>query len=717
MNRIIRKGLLCWIAAMVIMLSGLHVSAAASETENGDPLQIVFVGKNGNVHTGLTITTNIGKTVKLPQVPGYENAGGGWKWEKDGPDDDILDAGDTITVTENDLLVNYIEDGVLKLYEVQGEAFCTVTFYNNSGTGVFQKKEVAKGTTITLPDFPRSGYINKGWSVSKSSASVAHAFGDQVKVDHDLNLYMVRYAEIQITFLETTGHNNSAFKALSQTVAKGSKITMPALPDARGYTSLGWSTKKNASAVSYKTGKSYTVTKNVTFYAVRKKIGTFTVSFNNNEGTSKSKEYTSLNQKVTKGQYITLPELPVVSGYQNLGWTTEKKGTKVIYKEGAKVKVTKNLKLYAVQKKAQYYTVSFYLGNGSSNSAYKAIQKKVREGSKMTLPSVPSRKGYVGLGWNTAKNKSTVTNKAGSSVKVTKNLKFYAVQKQAISVVLHKNDGTVWKTVNVGKGDSLKLPGVKNSAGYTMLGWSKQKNQKTDPTYEVGATVRNITKTQHFYAVVFKRSAEPDYPASVLPRVNQQKYKKVIFVGDSRTHRMACTLANLSSQVTEGISFVYKEGGGLNWLKSEGYDALNKKVGSSSGKTAVIFNLGINDLSNINNYVIYMRDIAKELKAKGCDLYYMSVNPVNNQLIKAWGKTERPEETVRSFNATIKGRLCSGSIAGYHYLDTYSYLIKKGYGTDASTNGTDIGKDDGLHYTTKTYKRIFGYCISKINRS
>ena len=111
-----------------------------------------------------------------------------------------------------------------------------------------------------------------------------------------------------------------------------------------------------------------------------------------------------------------------------------------------------------------------------------------------------------------------------------------------------------------------------------------------------------------------------------------------------------------------------------------------------------------------------MREIAKELKSRGCELYYMSVNPVNNQLIKANGKKSRPEETVRKFNSTIKGRLCSGSSAAYQYIDTYSYLIREGYGTDASISGTDIGRDDGLHYTTKTYKRIYRYCILKLNQ-
>ena len=67
--------------------------------------------------------------------------------------------------------------------------------------------------------------------------------------------------------------------------------------------------------------------------------------------------------------------------------------------------------LYAVRRKSRYYTVNFYLGNGSTNSAYKKLQKKVEEGTYYTLPAVPSRSGYVNLGWSTAKNGKASTAK------------------------------------------------------------------------------------------------------------------------------------------------------------------------------------------------------------------------------------------------------------------------------------------------------------------
>ena len=163
----------------------------------------------------------------------------------------------------------------------------------------------------------------------------------------------------------------------------------------------------------------------------------YTVKFNNNSGTSKSKTYTALTRNVTLNTTIRLPAVPKAVGYQNLGWTTRKGSSKVVYKAGASVKVRKDMTLYAVRRKSKYYTVNFYLGNGSTNSAYKKLQKKVEEGTYYTLPAVPSRSGYVNLGWSTAKNgKASTAKKVGTKIKISGNIRYYSVQMQSVKVNL-----------------------------------------------------------------------------------------------------------------------------------------------------------------------------------------------------------------------------------------------------------------------------------------
>ena len=153
-------------------------------------------------------------------------------------------------------------------------------------------------------------------------------------------------------------------------------------------------------------------------------------------------------------------------------------------------------------------------------------------------------------------------------------------------------------------------------------------------------------------------------------------------------------------------------GKGLSWFRDTGYAQLIEEIDKTEGSKpiAVIFNLGVNDLGNAGNYVSYMTNIASTLKSKNCKLFYMSVNPINSIMITKAGRGARTEAQVREFNSKIS----SGLSLYYKYIDMYSVLMKKGYGTNARYDGVDDG-DDGLHYTTKTFKRIYYYCITYLN--
>ena len=49
---------------------------------------------------------------------------------------------------------------------------------------------------------------------------------------------------------------------------------------------------------------------------------------------------------------VTLPDVPKVKGYANLGWTTEKGETEPEYSAGDTVKITKATRFYAVRSKS-----------------------------------------------------------------------------------------------------------------------------------------------------------------------------------------------------------------------------------------------------------------------------------------------------------------------------------------------------------------------------
>lgn len=444
---------------------------------------------------------------------------------------------------------------------------------------------------------------------------------------------------------------------------------------------------------------------------------TYAVKFNNQNGTSTSAAYKRLEIAARKNQIITLPTVAEIDGYTTVGWTTTKGGTTPIYKMGSKVKVTGNMNFYLVRKKVEYCTVRFYSNKGGT--AFSALNKKVVKGKTIKLPQLPVYSLYTSKGWTSTKGGSTVTDKAGTSVKVTKNLKFYSIyqKKATVTVSLYTNDGkTKYTTKTVAKGGTYKLPGLLNPAGYTMMGWAVRPGQSfaTSPAYYVGESIK-VNKNTVLYAAMFDRDEEPDLNPAALPVA--RKYQKVIFVGDSRTYRLGLTM-QAQGVDTSNVSFVGLNSSGLTWLKGNGYQWLMQEIGEGAAAgeqpIAVIFNHGINDLHRQSEYITYMKSLAQELQPLGCKLFYMSVNPDNSRILMKRGAADiREEERVRAFNTAIQKNLCTNG--AYTFLNTYHYFMRTGFSTDNNPAGYDVGIDDGAHYSVKTSKIIYWYCITKLN--
>lgn len=671
-----------------------------------------FAESKDNYYEGLDKMIRWDEEVELPDVPGRAGAEGNfWKLEEDkNLDNSILceDAGTKVPIRRDEPWGDYMEDRVLTFYAAKK---CRVTLYNNSGTSIYDGGilEAYEGQTVVLPDMPGSKYVNYGWTSVKGGREVEFELNSRYRILDDLDLYMIRYTALKVEFRLLNGSSNSAYSGLTITAVKGDKVKLPEIPQRTGYTGKGWSKTKNKGSVSYKQGQTITISGNMTLYAVQSKLP-YSISFNNNSGTSTSKTYADLKMYAAKNQTITLPELPNAKGYQNVGWTTAKGKTTPVYKAGSKVKVTKNMKFYTVRRKSNYYNVEFFYGNGKSNSAYKKLKMRVEEGTEIKLPLVPARNGYINKGWSTRKNPVVATSRKTYTVR--RNVKFYSVQVKAVKVTLYKESGDFYRSTTMAKGSVYTLPCVRNAAGYTFMGWSDKPKQSVNPQYEPEMEI-TVEEDMDLYAVVFRKSDEPDLPADKLHQWNNYKYKRVVFVGDSRTAYMENALKNAGAR-TEGIEFISKVGGGLDWFKTVAYPKLysivkNETASILAKPTAVVINLGINDLENQNGYVLYMNSIAKELKKHNCELFFMSLNPVNRSMLKEAGKKDRSEAKVRLFNNALRSALG----AQYSYIDTYSKLKKEGYGFDSSSTGTG-GNDDGLHYTAKTYKRIFTYCMKTL---
>lgn len=421
------------------------------------------------------------------------------------------------------------------------------------------------------------------------------------------------------------------------------------------------------------------------------------VVFANSNGVVSNDTFRKWARTVTKGSYIQLPTVNR-SGYKCV-WV-EKSGTKELkYATGRNVRITKNTKFCLRYYKL--YTVRYYTMNGSKE--YTSLREQGYQGQVLTFPLHPTATGYKFLGWSTSINGKTVK-KEGDSLRVTGNMKFYIVGKKITGVNLRKYNGTVWKIVDTSSG-SATFPAVNLNSANMCLGWSRTKGKTTNPEYKAGDKIP--TRTGNYYMVVFF-SKQDRAPASI---IKPTKHQMVYFVGDSRTVGLQLALGN---SAPSNVDFVCKGNQGLDWFRQTGYRELLRKLSKQSRKTkkAVIINLGVNDMSNINTYVVYMRKVSENLKQNyNCDMYYLSVNPVNSAMIRSYGAGTRTEAQVAAFNKTIYQKLCSGSDRAFIYINTCTNLQKYGW----SSNRYDAGIYDGLHYSVETTLRIYGYCIRKLN--
>lgn len=178
------------------------------------------------------------------------------------------------------------------------------------------------------------------------------------------------------------------------------------------------------------------------------------------------------------------------------------------------------------------------------------------------------------------------------------------------------------------------------------------------------------------------------------------KAARRIFVGDSRTVQMYiylfgswnnATTSKLSRGTTDskGDLWSARGGKGLSWMQSTGIPNIESSI---SNGTALIILMGVNDLSNVNNYANYINSKVDSWTSKGAKVYFVSVLPCS-------GQRSGNNGAIKSFNANIKKHLSSKVT----YLDVYSYLFQVGFTTT-----------DGLHYDEKTSQVIYNKILSMV---
>ena len=175
---------------------------------------------------------------------------------------------------------------------------------------------------------------------------------------------------------------------------------------------------------------------------------------------------------------------------------------------------------------------------------------------------------------------------------------------------------------------------------------------------------------------------------------SQSNSKKLIIIGASRVQQMhECVSAK------PDVTFMAEGGEGLDWFKKQVLPSLDVML-KAYPDSIVVLQLGNNDVkrsmsdrklkSVCRKYVKTYRQLIKKYSKTA--FYIMDVLPSGN------GEPKKKNQKRETFNHAIAKAFPKQSIGGY------DYLTKKGFTTT-----------DGIHYDSKTYRKLYSYILKKVN--
>ncbi|MDR0503000.1 MAG: InlB B-repeat-containing protein [Treponema sp.] len=281
-------------------------------------------------------------------------------------------------------------------------------------------------------------------------------------------------------------------------------VNMPSASFTRtGFTFVGWNTAANGTGSTYAAGSPYTLSENITMYAMWTSNPVVTYNGNGHTGgTVPATQTGSIGLSITLAAQGTLEK----TGYIFTGWNTLANGSGNSYTAGSSYIVTGSVTMYAQW--GQLPPGVTYNGNGSTGGTAPSYQM-ADPGSSITLPLQGTlvKTGNIFRGWNTAADGSGISYAAGSSYTVTDRDILYANWAPPPTVTYNGNGNTggtapaAQSMTNFGLSVTLASVGTLVKTGYTFSGWNTAAdgsgyNHAAGSSYTVNDNVTMYAKWQ-----------------------------------------------------------------------------------------------------------------------------------------------------------------------------------------------------------------------------
>ena len=256
------------------------------------------------------------------------------------------------------------------------------------------KLDAKKGTSVRTPSVADKGGRRCYWQIHGNGGAAGEVVnGGKFTLKGNARLTPVWKKLCTIRLFKYNGAKEH--KNLKITLPKGEKYKLPSIKPHESKWFYGWSKTKNASAAAYTCGKTYTMSGNMTLYEVIAPKAKYTVHFRSQTG---ALEFANEKMEVYDGTSITLPVHPNSESYAFLGWSQNKSMLTPQYHPGQKLKVTRDMTLYAVYVINSNVAILRY----NDGNSYRSI---VADGKTAVFPGA-GFKGATLQGWSTKKGQT-----------------------------------------------------------------------------------------------------------------------------------------------------------------------------------------------------------------------------------------------------------------------------------------------------------------------
>ena len=302
----------------------------------------------------------------------------------------------------------------------------TITFNANGATTGTAPNAVTGVTAFSLPNegnMTRTSMVFVGWNTAANGSGTSYSAGASYTPTASVTLYAIwsNQPVYQITYdanQATAGSVPIGASAVASTVTLSTNVGNL---DRTGYVFSGWNTAANGSGTTYAAGSSFSLSSNVTLYALW--VQQFQITYDANQATSGTAPAATISTAATVTLASNTGNLDR-TGFVFSGWNTAANGSGTTYAAGASFALSANVALYALW--VPLNRTITYDANGATSGSVPAATVGYGNVSLASTIGTLARDGYFFAGWNTAANGSGTTYGAGSAFALSANTTLYA---------------------------------------------------------------------------------------------------------------------------------------------------------------------------------------------------------------------------------------------------------------------------------------------------